>query len=159
MPLRKTAPAAVMLAALLAACGGGGSASGGSVGPTRYSEVEPNGNLAQANPISLDAVVAGTVTAIDDLDFYQLTVPAGGASVRFQTFDSTGATCDPVNLGVDPMLAVYDSAGTLLTGADDNGLAPSCEDLTVALPAGTAYVMVVGYEPFPFAYTLRVTRP
>ena len=156
MRLRPLRLPALALAALLSACGGGSDAP---AGPAHSAEAEPNGTTAQANPVSLAEVVTGTITTVDDLDYFKFTVPAGGASVRFQTFDSTGKTCDPTGMSVDPMLAVYDSAGVLLTGADDNGLAPFCENLSVSLPAGAAYVMVAGNPPFPFAYTLQVSSP
>jgi hypothetical protein len=156
MRLRPLSFPAATLASLLVACGG----SSAPAVPDHFAESEPNGTLALANAISLHSVVTGSITADTDLDFFKFTVPAGGASVRFRTFDSTGKACDPVAQGVDPYLAVYDSAGTLLAGADDTLTPPTfCEDLTVALPAGTAYVMVGGYAPFPFNYTLQVTGP
>jgi hypothetical protein len=157
MRLRPLHLSALALVALLSACGGNSTDT--PAGPSRSAEAEPNGTIAQANAVSLDAVVTGTISAADDLDYFKLTVPAGGASVRFQTFDSTGKSCDPTGMAVDPMIAVFDSAGALLTGADDNGLAPFCEDLSVSLPAGVAYVMVAGNAPFPFAYTLQVSSP
>lgn len=155
MPQRAHASLALTLAALLAACGGGGD------GTPRTAEVEPNGTTAQATPVALEATITGTITAASDSDFFSFTVPAGGATVRFQTFDAGGTACDPAGQAVDPFIAVYGAAGTsdLLGGDDDGGAPPLCEDLTLTLPAGTAYVMVGGLEPFPFAYTLRLSTP
>lgn len=153
MRLRHLILPAVTLSAVLAACGGGGSD-----GPPRNAEVEPNGTRDQATAIALDSMATGTIAAESDFDFFELTVPAGGASIRFQTFDSGGTACDPVNGLVDPYIAVYDAAGGLLGGDDDSGAPLLCEDLTVALPAGTAFVMVGGLDPTPFAYTLKVTK-
>jgi len=151
MRARPTALAALTLTALLGACGG-------SSEPPPPSSAEPNDTAAQASPLPLPATVAAGIATASDVDWYAFTVPAGGASVRFQTFDSTGAACDPAGLNVDPFLAVYGGDGTtLLGGDDDGGLAPYCEDLTVALPAGTAYVMVGGIPPVPFDYTLKLS--
>jgi len=150
MRLRPTALAALTTAALLAACGGSSEPAAPGV--------EPNDAAAQASPIPLPAAVAASIATASDLDWYAFTVPAGGASVRFETFDATGAACDPSGLNVDPYLAVYGADGsTLLGGDDDGGQAPYCEDVTVVLPAGPAYVMVGGIPPVPFNYTLKLS--
>ena len=86
-------------------------------------------------------------------------MPAGGATVRFQTFDASGTACDPANGGVDPIIEVFDGTQVSLGYDDDGGLPPYCEDLTVALPEGTNYVLVSGWNPTPFVYTLKLTAP
>ncbi len=48
--------------------------------------------------------------------------------------------------------------------SDDSSVLPdgrrtSCEDFRFALPAGTQYVAVTGYPPYPFVYTLVVSLP
>ncbi len=152
--------AALALATLLAACSGGGGGGGDGGGtPQATPEAEVNDTRAQANALTVGTPVKGTISAASDVDWYAFTVPAGGANVRFQTFDAGGTACDPQHGGVDPFIEVYDAAGTFVDGADDNGLQPWCEDLTVALAAGTNYVMVGGWIPVPFDYTLKVTIP
>jgi hypothetical protein len=146
---------AILLAAGLAACSGGGDDDGATVTP---SNGEPNDTMAQATLLTLDTPVSGTISARSDVDFYKFTVPAGGATVRFQTFDSGGTQCDPNFGNVDPFLEVYDPTQVFVDG-DDDSFAPFCEDFSVALPAGLNYVMVGGWEPVPFNYVLKVTIP
>jgi hypothetical protein len=119
---------------------------------------DPDGTPARATPLTIGTPVVGTISSASDVDFYVFTIPAGGANVRFQTFDSGGVACDPANEYVDPYIKVFDANETLVAEADD--VPPSlCEDLTVALAGGTSYVSVAGYQPYPFDYTLSVTIP
>ncbi|NML13956.1 S8 family peptidase [Azohydromonas caseinilytica] len=71
------------------ACGGCGSglldanaavdAAGGAPAPVAVAEVEPNDNLASAQPLSaLPALVQGTLRTSGDLDLYRVQLPAGG---------------------------------------------------------------------------------
>lgn len=138
------------LVALLAACGGG------SDGGSNPNPGEPNDTFAQATPITPGTPLVATISAANDFDFYSFTVPAGGRNVRFQTFDAGGTQCDPANENVDPWIEVFDGAQQSVDG-DDDSFFPWCEDLTTFLPAGTNYVVVGGYAPYPFVYTLRVT--
>lgn len=144
----------VTTAALLAACGGSDDGGGGSPDPG-----EPNGTFATATPLTpgTPMVVVATITTLNDVDTFSFTVPTGGRSVRFQTFDAGGTQCDPVNGNVDPWVDVYDGGGSFLGGDDDGGLSPWCEDVTLSLPAGTNFVQVGGFAPVPFVYTLKVT--
>jgi hypothetical protein len=142
---------AVLLATALAACSSGG---GGDKAPTSD---EPNDTIAQATALTPGTPIIATISAESDSDFYKFTVPAGGGNVRFQTFDEGGVTCDPNHGAVDPFIEVYDAASTFLAANDDGGVLPFCEDLTVALPAGTSYVKVGGWPPVPFNYLLKVT--
>ncbi len=151
---------ALALVALLAACSGGGDGGGGTPAVQATPESEPNGTYGQANALTIGTPVTGTISIESDQDWYVFTVPAGGADVRFQTFDSGGTACDPTNGRVDPFIEVYDATGTtLLGGDDDSGLPPYCENLTLHLAAGTNYVMVGGWWPTPFTYILKVTIP
>ncbi len=146
---------APLAAAALVACSGGSGAS-----PAYPNPGEPNDTLAQATQLAPEAPILATSSSEADYDFYAFAVPAGGATVRFQTFDETGATCN----GVDTFVELYDPAGQRLTWSDDSWAGPDgrgsrCEDFTFALPEGTAHVAVSGYPPYPFVYTLVVSIP
>jgi len=85
-------------------------------------------------------------------------VPAGGATVHFQTFDEGGTACDPLGRG-DTIVEVFDASRTLLWYEDDSSVPsalPWCEDFSVPLAAGTHFAVVGGWGPFPFNYTLRI---
>jgi len=145
---------ALAAAAFLAACGSDSSA------PTQDS-FEPNDTFAQATQITVGTPVVAIISSGSDYDYFKFTVPVGGASVRFQTFDQGGTTCDPANGNVDPYVRVYDASMNLAGADDDGGVAPFCEDVLVLLPAGTNYVLVESalIQPPVFAYTLQVTIP
>ncbi len=143
---------ALLCCALLAACGGGGDDP-----PPAPNPGEPNDTFETATLITIGTPVVATIARADELDYYKFTVAAPGTTVRFQTFDAGGTQCDPVNAGVDPVIQVFGLAQNWL-GADDDTFPPWCEDLTLTLAAaGTHYVLVGGYEPTPFVYTLKLT--
>lgn len=142
--------------ALLAACGGGSDAP---PPPPLPNPGEPNETFETATPISIGTPVVATISEQLEPDYYRFTVPTGGATVRFQTFDAGGTACDPVNGGVDPRIDVFDGARGPLGFDDDGGLPPWCEDLTLTLAEGTNYVLVSGWNPTPFVYTLKLTAP
>ena len=142
------------------ACGSGGG------GTTRDypNPGEPNDTLQTATPIDLGVPIVATASSETDFDFYSFAVPAGGATVRFQTFDESGKACDPVNHLVDTFVELYDASGKRIAWSDDSWVLPDgtrtrCEDFTFAEPEGTQYVAVTGYPPYPFVYTLVVSVP
>ncbi len=134
-------PALMAAAVLVSACGGSKSSP-----PDRA-----------ATPV---LAVAGTIANDRQLDPYAFAVPAGGATVHFQTFDGGGTACDPVNQGVDTTVEVLDATGTSVWYEDDSVSVPSarpyCEDFTLALEGGAYTVVVGGWQPCPFDYTLKV---
>jgi hypothetical protein len=139
----------LLLASALLACGGDDD--------ERLPDAnEPNNTFATATPLTIGTPVVAAISPTSDVDYYFFDVPAGGAAVRFQTFDSGGVACDPTHGNVDPFIGVFDATQTLVAEDDDGGLPPWCEDLTVALAEGTNYVGVAGYPP-EFRYTLSVT--
>lgn len=146
-------------AACAAACGGGTTGTA----QTFPNPGEPNDTFETAYPIALGTPVVATASGETDFDFYAFTVPAGGATLRFQTFDESGAACDPAAQLVDTYVELYDAGGALLASSDDSwvvgGTKTRCEDFTFALPAGTGHVAVTGYPPYPFVYTLVVSIP
>jgi hypothetical protein len=141
---------ALAAAALVAGCSG----SGGTRDPAGGSADE-NDTIAQATQLLAGTPVAGTISTSADVDVYALSVPAGGATVRIQTFDQGGVACDPASQSVDTFVAVYDAAGNRITDSDDTGPV-RCEDFAVALAEGRSYVEVSGSPPVPFGYTLVV---
>jgi len=142
---------ALAVAAFLAACGSDSSAPTPDPG-------EPNGSIAEATQMTPGTPVVATITGPTDYDYFKFTVPAGGATVLFQTFDQGGTSCDLANDSVDPFVEVYNTAGSLVGWSDDSGI-NWCEDFSLTLAAGTNYVAVSGYPPYPFVYTLKVTIP
>jgi hypothetical protein len=128
-------------------------------------EQAPTNPFASAATVAVGSSTPGTISSQEDLDYYKFTVAAGGQTIRLQTFDSTGATCDPVDWRVDTFLLVYDSAYDLVADDDDSAttLTPGwCEDLSLPLTEGTYYVAVGGwpaYTPpeFPFDYVLAIS--
>jgi hypothetical protein len=150
---------AIAVAAAVSACGaskdGGGPAAQPATGTA-----EPNDTIATATALTPGTPLVASLPDVNDYDFYKFPIPAGGATVRIQTFDRSGTSCS----AVDTYVEVYDPAATTslvdgyVTDSDDTGLG-ACEDFTVALPEGTNYVAVSGWLGFPFDYTVKVTIP
>lgn len=134
--------------------------------------------FAQATDLALGTLSTPlTITGEDDLDYFKFTVAAGGQQIRIQTFDATGASCDPkddvakTGWGVDTFLRIYKpgpafyvSEDDTADGADQAGATAGgtnldsgwCEDVIVDLPEGTNYVVVGGY---PATYWQSVAVP
>jgi hypothetical protein len=133
----------VLSALFLAACGGSDPVADG------------NDTMATATVIPADGSISATIASLDDLDYYQVTIPAGGRVLRLQTFDSSGTTC----ASVDPYTDVYDTDGFWVGGDDDSGPA-YCSDVSLTLAAGTYFVETgwAGWDPAPpWAYVLTLT--
>jgi hypothetical protein len=142
---------ALACAALLAGCSSGDDDGGSFPNPG-----EPNETLATATALPLGTLIAATIANDADYDFYKFTL-ATAATVHIQTFDGGGTSCDLANDSVDPFVEVYNSSQSWVTLSDDSGI-NWCEDFTVFLPAGTNYVAISGFPPYPFVYTLVVTQ-
>jgi hypothetical protein len=123
-----------------------------------------------ATALTLGTSVSGTIGSGTELDFYTFTVPAGVTQVRVQTFDGAGslAGCasDYSGQGTDTLLSIYGPGPTLLAEVDDgavlDGTITFCEDRTLAIPAGQAWVVVSGIRSavppdFGWGYTLLVS--
>jgi hypothetical protein len=147
-------PYAVLALLALAGCGGGG----GGGGPSEVAE--PNNTAAQATVLALPGTASQVVGSEDDEDWYRITVPAGGATVRIRTRDASGTTCN----NVDTIVGVFSSAVTPISIQDDTP-APTCEDFQISLLEGTNYIAVGGFPStpvcsgcrIPFAYRLEVS--
>ena len=155
MNLSRRSCALIVLFAL-AGCGGGGGGGGG--GPSEVAE--PNNDQTQATALALPGTASQVIGTEDDEDWYRITVPAGGATVRIRTRDASGTTCN----NVDTAVLVLSGTGTLLAIEDDTPV-PTCEDFTVPVPEGTNYIVVGGFPStpvcsscrIPFAYSLEVS--
>ncbi len=153
---------ALAAAAFLLACDSGSSST-----PAYPDSREPNETLATAATIPVGEPISASVANGSDRDWYAFTVPAGGATVRFQTFDASGTACattdaNPIDTCVD--VSATTGLGWPTGSSDDSaiidGARTRCEDFTVALPGGTSYVDVMGFPATAaFAYTLMVTIP
>ena len=123
--------------------GGGGGGGGGDPTPT-------NGSIATAATIALDTQVAETRTSVFGDDYFSFVVPAGGRTVRIQTFDSSGTACESPGTEITLYSASQTSLGV-------SGWPHTCPDATWNLEAGTYYVKVIAYYPGTGTYLLRTT--
>jgi cysteine-rich repeat protein len=109
-------------------------------------EVEPNDDKASATPITTGAI--GTLSTVDDVDFYSFTVPEGG-NVFADVTDGMGG-CNFVSV-----INLYDSvdedpiASAVGGGVGDCAQLDPREDSSAAnLPAGTYFISIETFEDF-----------
>ena len=126
-------------------------------------EVEPNNNSSEANAFAgVHPRIKGVVNGTADVDYFSVTVPAGG-SITAETRNSSFTGCSS-----DTTLALYGSDGsTLLASDNDSGIGLcSLIDGTYGAPphpgarglaAGTYYLAVDSSENSAVSYQLRVT--
>ena len=115
-------------------------------------EAEPNPSRATATPIAgSDVYEAGSHLAANDVDYYAITVPATGASVRAEVIEAdASAAC---NSGLmDSELVLENASGTVLVD-DDNGGRGLCSriDGRGAFPTNPG-----AHDLAPGTYYLRV---
>lgn len=87
-------------------------------------ETEPNEVQAQASnniQAGTDVFVFGNHPNATDIDFYSITVPPCGGSLRLEIIEGDRAveTCE--SNGIDSFLTLFDSAGNQLDTSDDDG--------------------------------------
>jgi len=87
-------------------------------------ETEPNETQAAANAniqSGSDVFVFGNHPNATDIDFYSITVPPCGGSLRLEIIEGDRAveTCE--SNGIDSFLTLFDSAGNLLDQSEDEG--------------------------------------
>ena len=118
-------------------------------------ETEPNNDVASANPITTGGV-GGEITDATDVDYFSITVGAGG-NITAETSDGAG------DCGFDTLITLYSLTGTIATalGSNDDGGAglcsridPATDDFAVDLAAGTYYIEVRAYGMTGGVYTL-----
>lgn len=107
-------------------------------------EVEPNNDQASAMPLN-GSGAQGSITAAD-VDFYSVTVAAGG-NLTVDIGDGMGG-CP-----FDTLIVIYDAMGMEITRNDDRGKGELCslldprQDRTlVDMAAGTYYIEVRGFD-------------
>jgi len=131
--------------------------------PPNAFESEPNDGVLQADPISVDVGAPAEVSAHLDgatvSDLFVFTV-AAGRSIRIETFDSTGLTCD----GIDTRIYLSPLDGGLGGNDDDAGvdqcsrLAPGegTSGANLVAVAGGDYLLNVQGLPTTGHYRLRI---
>jgi hypothetical protein len=136
--------------AVLAGCSGGDD----DEGPRG---VTGNNDPSTAAALSIPGTAVSALANDSEYDFYRVTIPAGVTSINIQTFDQGGTVCDPQNENVDTYVEVYDASSTFITSSDDSG-SFWCEDFNVTVvPGAVYYVVLSGYPPYPFTYTVKVS--
>jgi hypothetical protein len=99
--------------------------------------------------------IAGNVTPAGDLDYFQITVPAGPMlTLRARTYATAGDVLSTCDAAVDTLLNLYDSGGTLLESNDNiAGLANRCSIIDGSLPDADPLARLL-----PGTYYLRVSH-
>ncbi|HEY2250142.1 MAG TPA: PPC domain-containing protein, partial [Planctomycetaceae bacterium] len=100
------------------------------------SETEPNGSLAEAQPVTANVTIAGVVAA-GDVDCFQVTLRRG---------DRLAAEVEAVRLGgalLDTVLTVYGPDGNRLVSVDDTSLFRQDPFVTLVVPEDGRYVVQV----------------
>lgn len=132
-----------------------------------FDEPEPNDSAALAMPIAADGIsVRGTITTIDDVDWYVFMVPQGSFLYAQAGYD------DVSGCAFDTILRLYDADGTTELGFEDNTTAPNispCAEINplvsnyaARLAAGTYYISVGGSGVMTtgqYSLTVRVLTP
>lgn len=105
-------------------------------------ETEPNNAQGQAN-LSCGNLFT-TISAVGDVDWFQIDVPVAGTDLRIEVLDGSGsAQCTPSG---DPHIYLHNSVGTLLGEDDDSGVGlcslidPASASFAQNLAAGTYYL-------------------
>lgn len=107
-------------------------------------ETEPNGSIAQANPLpGYNTTVAAAYAINADSDYYAFTLTEP-TTVSINVWGPTPGVC-PNHIYIDPVLELFNGAGQSIALNDDaTGLCPALNATTQpvmgSLPAGTYYV-------------------
>jgi len=114
-------------------------------------EAEPNETRATATPIlGSDVFKYGTHNSAADVDYYSITVPATGGSVRADVIEGLTKSCDAN--AMDSVLTLENAAGTVLA-TDDNGGRGLCSSID-----GRGAANLTGaHDLAPGTYYLKVT--
>jgi subtilisin family serine protease len=108
-------------------------------------EAEPNDDNSHAQPLVVNAWVAGQLTAPDPKDVFTVVIPSAG-TYTFETSGVVGACGQAID--VDTVLRLYDAGGTLMGSNDDTSWPiasyPSlrCSRVSMQLPPGRYFVEV-----------------
>jgi cysteine-rich repeat protein len=142
--------------------------------PGNFFEIEPN-NGAEAKTIENglpDVLIHGEINPLADIDNYRINLLAP-TTIRFQTFDATGASCVDIDTlvsifgvifdqfaGQFVLLPIVDPSTGFQLGDDDSGVF-RCSDVTFAFPAGSFLVQVseFGNDETIDGYTMSIDFP
>jgi hypothetical protein len=116
--------------------GGSGSTGGGapgSGGGTTTQESEPNNTRGQANLLTVNVPMVGSISSSTDLDFFRISVTPG------QTIDLVLS-----NLNADCDLRIYSSTGSLLAVSDNGGT--TNEEISGQVSNSIYFARVNGYN-------------
>jgi len=123
------------------------------VAAPEYSEVEPNGELAQSTPITLGAPSFGSIhfgpdVVLDEADWFSVELSAASYTIATEVY------CQSTEV-LDTVIAVYDESGALLVAGDDSDILSGVTlDLSVAQ---TVYIEVKASVYAQGDYMLRVS--
>lgn len=143
-------------------CDDGNTTAGDGCSATctlELSEMEPNATSSAALSLGTMRTVSGDISPAGDEDWYSVTVPANSRIGAH----SNGGSRDQCN-GVDTILEVYDTNGTMMLASDDSGGPSFCSSIFTneagVLPAGTYFIRVRGYRASDtFPYVLMLETP
>jgi hypothetical protein len=110
---------------------------------------EPNDSRSQATVLRAETPFNGMFQSDSDVDWYRLTVPAGGGQLLTYTESSR-----------DTFIEVWGTADEKLAEDDDSGSNYNAQ-VRVVVPAGTVYIKVTEYNKRLGRYTLhaRIVEP
>jgi hypothetical protein len=111
--------------------GTGGGSSGGGGSSTQ--ESEPNNTRGQANLLTVNVPMIGSISSSTDLDFFRISVTPG------QTIDLVLS-----NLNADCDLRIYSSTGSLLAVSDNGGT--TNEEISGTVSNSIYFARVNGYN-------------
>ncbi len=116
------------------------------------SETEPNDSREQATPTSgTSFTITGEHQTHSDIDFYAITIPSGGASLRAEVIEATGGErCE--SGGLDSLLTLYGPSGDFLVNDDNDGRS-LCSQID---GTGSAPKDAAAHELAPGTYYLAV---
>ncbi len=132
-----------------------------------FDEPEPNDSPNLAMPIAADGIsVRGTISNIDDVDWYVFMVPEGSFLYAQAGYDEVSGCA------FDTIVRLYDADGSTELGFEDNTTAPDispCAEINplvstyaARLAAGTYYISVGGSgvnTTGQYSLTVRVLTP
>lgn len=128
-----------------------------SAGPvfaqTTIVESEPNNTIATADALAGTNIqfANGTLASSTDIDFFSFTVTAPGGVLLQVLGSSTASGTLP-----DPLLSVFNSAGTLLASDDDGGVGLNSL-ININLGVGSYFAAASGFGGSTGTYLLTVS--
>jgi hypothetical protein len=119
----------------------------GAAATLRAETTDAAGSTATAYAIGTNTIISGNITSSADVDYYRVTLTAGQTYVISM---SGGA-------GLDSILQLRNSAGTLLVESDDPSSSDAGEYITfTAASSGTYYIAADGYSTTTGSYELSI---